>query len=124
MQTDGGNHDVPAVEQLVELVPGFLPELREASHRSPHGGETTANARFDGIGRIDELDVRSREFQELLRISIDQPVLVDVADQLDVLLRHRPRSILARAAALHGGCRANAGEWLGWRFRGTANELD
>ena len=73
MPTDGGNHHVPAVEELVELVPGLVPNLGETSHRSRDGGETTANSGLDGIGGIDVLDVRSGELQQLFRISIDQP---------------------------------------------------
>ena len=37
---------------------------------------------------------RSGEFEQpRLWISIDQPIVVDPANELDVLLRHRPRSI-------------------------------
>jgi hypothetical protein len=85
---DGGHDNVPAVVQLPELVAGFLPRFGKAAHRLRDRVETAAHTRFDRIGRVDVLNVGSRELEELIRISIKQPRLVDVADDLDVLLRH------------------------------------
>ena len=76
---DGGHDDVPTVVQLPELVAGFLPDFGEAAHGLRDRDEPAAHTRFDRVGRIDVLDVRGRELQELLGISIEQPRLVEVA---------------------------------------------
>jgi hypothetical protein len=90
----GGDHGVPAVEQLVQLVPRFLPDLGETAHRSHHLGRATANTGLDRIWGIDVFDVRSGELEQpQLRISIDQPLVIDTSYRLDVLLGHASRII-------------------------------
>src|SRR4051794_38467039 len=94
---NGGNHDVTAVEDLMQLVSGVLPDLSETAHRSYHLERSTANTRLDCIRGIDVFDVRGSQFEEpLFGISIDQPLVVDAPHDLDVLLRHRQRSISRR----------------------------
>jgi hypothetical protein len=62
---DGGHDSTSTVVQLPELVAGCLPDFGEAAHCLRDGAEAAAHTRFDRIGRIDVLNVGSRELQEL-----------------------------------------------------------
>ncbi len=64
----------------------FVPDLGESAHGLGYLDEPAAHTRFDRVGRIDVLNVRGGELQELLRISIEQPRFVQVAHDFDVLL--------------------------------------
>ena len=62
MPADGGHNNVPIVVQLPQLVAGFLPDLGDAAHGLRDGDHPMAHTRLDRVGRIDVLNVTSREF--------------------------------------------------------------
>jgi hypothetical protein len=84
---------IPNVEELVKHVVGRLEEVVRVSHRLGDLGAPATNPGFDCVGGIHVLDVRGCELEEPTRISSEHLLLVNPPDDLDVLLRHRPRSI-------------------------------
>src|SRR4029450_7809147 len=94
VKAEKGDNRIAVLEQVLNDVSRGGKQL-VASPQSPrHLGGAAASSGLDRVGGIDVFDVRGAKFRdEPLRISIDQPLLVDPADDLDVLLRHRPRSI-------------------------------
>jgi hypothetical protein len=90
---DSGDDSVPAVVELPKFVTGILPGFRKAAHCLRDLSGAATNARLDRVLGIDVFDVRGRQFEEPLGISINQPLVIDTPHDLDVLLRHRPRSI-------------------------------
>jgi hypothetical protein len=100
-----GDDDVPTVEELVELMPGLLPDLSESPHRSYHFSGAAPNAWFDCIWGIDVFDIRSGQFEEPYRIFIDQPLVIDAPRTISTFSCDIARQYPARAASREShGC--------------------
>src|SRR5262249_42467323 len=93
---DSRDHHVAGLLQLVGLEAPFLERSNPASEKASHRLRATSLSRagqIEGLGV--PLDIDVQELEEGFRPSLG--LLVHPTDDLDVLLRHRSRSISPKA---------------------------
>src|SRR5207247_8313960 len=94
-------HDdvVPAIDVLLRLDAKVLVDVEDPAQRSSHAG-AVMRAWFDRLGMLLPFEVRRHQVRPRVEIAL-RPTVVDAADDLHVLLRHR---LLPQPESFEGLC--------------------
>src|SRR5215204_7811455 len=93
-KTTQGDDLVAAVEELIDLETAVGQEIPLRPYRGADFVPAAPRARFDRRRRVDELDSEIAEVEQGVHVA-PVPSVQPTAHDLDVLLRHRLRSIFA-----------------------------